>query len=72
MQPLTYADFPIYSIGALVYRRTESSPFLTASSDAVAADIAMRLNRDNMTSYGHQARPEEGVYIGGGLISVRP
>lgn len=47
MNPLGSYDFPLTSVGANVYRRTESSPLLVAPSDAVAADICARLNRDH-------------------------
>jgi len=71
MFALSAADFPLYSIGALVYRKTESSPLLTASSDFIASDIAARLNRDHFASLAAFARPESGAYVGGGLRAVR-
>lgn len=49
MNPLSSYDFPLTSIGPNVYRRTESSPLLVAPSDAVAADICARLNREHLT-----------------------
>ena len=45
-RPLTSADFPLFAIGPLVYRRTESSPIFTAPDDAMARDLARRVNRD--------------------------
>lgn len=42
--PLTPNDFPLYCIGALVYKRSESSPLFQASDDALAANICFRLN----------------------------
>jgi hypothetical protein len=44
---LTSADFPVASIGNRVYCRTQSSPICMAMNDAMATDIAMRLNRDD-------------------------
>lgn len=48
MEPLTLADFPLMNIGAVVYRRMYSSPIFMAPSDAVAADLVFRLNRDEL------------------------
>lgn len=45
MRPLTQADFPIVAGGHNVYRRTESGPICTCSDQAMAAEIAQRLNR---------------------------
>jgi len=47
--PLTPADFPLYSIGNLVYRQTQSSPFFAAPSMELAADLAFRLNAHEST-----------------------
>jgi len=41
---LTASDFPLVAIGPNVYRRTMSSPLLTAPSDELAEDLASRLN----------------------------
>ncbi len=48
MGPLTSADFPLYAIGPHVYRRTASLPLFTAVDRHVAADMVLRLNRDQM------------------------
>lgn len=48
MMPLTTQDFPLYAIGNRVYRQFDSSPVLTANSDGLAADIAARLNTEEM------------------------
>lgn len=47
MRPFTEADFPLTAIGNRVYRRLDSSPICTAIDDAMAAEIALRMNRDN-------------------------
>lgn len=55
---LTSADFPLYAIGALVYRRTLSSPLFTAPNSELAADLVARLNRDYVISaHRDQTRP---------------
>lgn len=36
-------DFPLQAIGALIYRRTESSPMITAADERLAADLVERL-----------------------------
>jgi hypothetical protein len=48
MEPLTSADFPLYAIGPHVYRRTAPFPLFTAVDRHVAADMVLRLNRDQM------------------------
>lgn len=48
--PLTPSDFPLYTMGACVYRRTGSSPMFTAPNDTVAVDLVTRLNRDHFGS----------------------
>lgn len=40
-------DFPLMAIGNRIYARRQSSPILTATDDDMAAEIAMRLNRDD-------------------------
>lgn len=47
MRPFVESDFPMRSIGNLVYRRWDSSPICTAIDDEMAQEIANRLNRDN-------------------------
>jgi hypothetical protein len=54
MGPLTSADFPLYAIGRDVYRRTGSSPLFTAADRHVAAEMVLRLNRDQM--FGPRSR----------------
>jgi hypothetical protein len=49
---LTPEDFPLRAIGALVYAKTQSSPILTAPSDAIAADICDRLNYSDICGFG--------------------
>lgn len=49
--PLTTADFPMYSVGPLVYRKTQSTAMLACTDDAMAADIVMRLNRGEMRDW---------------------
>ena len=44
-------DFPLTAIGNAVYRRTLSSPLATFADEALAADVALRLNRDDQ-AYG--------------------
>jgi len=44
-------DFPLTALGNAVYRRTMSSPLATFSDEALAADVALRLNRDDQV-YG--------------------
>lgn len=46
-RPLTDDDFPLVAIGPHVYRKTESSPLFHTNDMQMAADLAMRLNRDN-------------------------
>ncbi len=46
-RPLTSDDFPLMSIGPLVYRKTESGPLFTAPDMAMAQDLVKRLNRDD-------------------------
>ena len=48
---LTPADFPLRAIGALVYAKTQSSPILTAASDAIAADLCHRLNYADICNF---------------------
>jgi hypothetical protein len=48
---LTSADFPLITIGATVYGR-QMSPIFTATSDQLAADLANRLNREEMARWG--------------------
>jgi hypothetical protein len=48
MGPLTSADFPLYAVGPDVYRRTASFPLFTVADRHVAADMVLRLNRDQM------------------------
>ena len=48
MGPLTPADFPLYAIGPHVYRRGASVPLFTAADRQAAADVVLRLNRDQM------------------------
>ncbi len=43
---LTPDDFPIISIGSLVYRRTRSSAIADTFDPDLAADLVERLNRD--------------------------
>lgn len=43
-KPLTYADYPLTVTGSSVYRKTESSPLITAGSPELAADLCNRLN----------------------------
>lgn len=49
---LTPNDFPLYSVGPLVYCRTRSSALFQAEDDAMAADLAFRLTRDEMRGWG--------------------
>lgn len=42
-------DFPLNAVGNHVYAITRSSPIVTAVSDEMAAEIALRLNRDNQS-----------------------
>jgi hypothetical protein len=51
MPTLTPADFPLMAIGPYIYRRTQSSPWLTAPDYAAACDVAARLNRDQQAAY---------------------
>jgi hypothetical protein len=46
--PLTSSDFPLYSVGSLVYAKMQSSPILTAMDDQMAANIVTRLNHHEM------------------------
>ena len=53
-------DFPLCSVGPLIYARRQSSPILSANNDEMAANIAFRLNRDHsqgMSSGGYVERP---------------
>jgi len=50
-QPLTTADFPLYAIGRHVYRRTEPSPLFMATDDDMAANLAHRLNVEEMRTW---------------------
>lgn len=50
---LTDNDFPLIAEGSRVYSRWASSPILTTTTDSMAKEIVLRLNRDN------QAFPEE-------------
>lgn len=47
MRELTPDDFPLVAIGDRVYGKTQSSPILSAPTTAIAADLALRLNRDD-------------------------
>lgn len=60
MAILTTADFPLYSVGSSVYRRTESSPLFIAEDMNMAAALVMRLNRDEMANWGTRP-PSMGV-----------
>lgn len=40
-------DFPVIAIGNRVYARNQSSPVATAQDDETAAELALRLNRDD-------------------------
>lgn len=44
---LTDDDFPLIAVGNLIYAVTRSSPIAIAVNDDMAAEIALRLNRDN-------------------------
>jgi hypothetical protein len=44
---LTSADFPLYVVGANVYR-VSGAILLTAPSDQIATELVIRLNRDHM------------------------
>jgi len=48
MFPLIPDDFPLVAVGNSVYRRTMGAPLFTAATDHIAADLALRLNRDGM------------------------
>lgn len=52
ISPLQPDDFPVYSLGQYVYRRSWSSPFVGPVSVELAADIAFRLNRDHQVQAG--------------------
>ena len=41
---LTAADFPLRNLGPLIYARLQSSPVLTATTPAIAAQITDVLN----------------------------
>jgi hypothetical protein len=47
MRSFTDDDFPIVAQGHNVYRRSESSPICTCAEQAMAAEIAKRLNSNN-------------------------
>jgi hypothetical protein len=49
---LTASDFPLIAIGSLVYSRMMSSALFVAPNDQLAADLVMRLNRDEMSKWG--------------------
>ena len=54
------ADFPLIAMGNRIYAKSQSSPILTAPDFETAADITLRLNRDDQ-AYGHAPvhhRPE--------------
>jgi hypothetical protein len=40
-------DFPLFAMGALVYRRTQSSPLFTAPNPDLAEELVRRLNASN-------------------------
>ncbi len=55
--PLTIADYPLFCVGSLVYRRTESSPIATFATPELAADICARVNR-TLAPYVEQNIPD--------------
>jgi hypothetical protein len=60
--PLTKDDFPLMAVGANVYRRTMSSPLFTAPTPELAAELALRLNRNDCAGYGYYKSSGELVY----------
>lgn len=53
MRALTDDDFPVEARAYAVHRRTEQMPICVCSDMEMAAEIAMRLSRDN------QVHPEK-------------
>lgn len=64
MEMLRAEDFPLIAVGACVYRRTMSSPLFTAPSPQMAADLVLRLNRDDTCGYGYGYRSTGGLVYG--------
>lgn len=58
--PLGPNDFPLLASGQYVYRRTSSSPIIGPVSMTLAADLALRLNRDHFGSSSFVAGYEGG------------
>lgn len=56
-------DFPLFAVGAHVYRRTYSSPLFTAPDMYLAADLAARLNRDHYQGGVVNTSPQRDRYL---------
>jgi hypothetical protein len=57
MLPLTKDDFPLIAVGQNVYRRNGLILF-TAPSSELAADLVLRLNRDDTSGFGYKSSGE--------------
>lgn len=71
MTPLSLSDFPLYTVGSAVFSPSRPAAIFHVMSDAIAADIVNRLNRDHYAQFGTKySRPEAGSYIGGGMLAI--
>jgi hypothetical protein len=48
---MQHLDFPIFAQGDRVYARLSSSPIATCPTDAIAAEVAARLNYSDVAGF---------------------
>lgn len=65
-------DFPLVAVGQFVYRQGWSSPIIGPVDMHLAADLALRLNRDHATVSGIAARAyHTGPVTGFGMFQAQ-